>query len=147
MRIRAGCVLIEGNKLALIERYRAGRHYFSFPGGGVDEGESHEQAAVREMEEELGLQVKVIRKIADVIFNGRPQYYFLVEKIGGEFGTGTGEEYGNYDPAYGTYQPLWMPLDEILNHNVVPRPLAELVSRSVREGWPDGTVIISEDKK
>jgi 8-oxo-dGTP pyrophosphatase MutT (NUDIX family) len=147
MRIRAGCVLIEGNNIALIERHRAGRHYFSFPGGGVDEGESYEQAAVREMEEELGLQVKVIRKIADVLFNGKPQYYFLVERIGGEFGTGSGEEYGSYDPAYGTYQPVWMPLDEILAHNVVPRPLAELVSRSVAQGWPEGAVIISEDKK
>jgi len=40
MRTRAGIVLIQDGKVALIERHRAGLHYFVFPGGGVDEGES-----------------------------------------------------------------------------------------------------------
>jgi len=146
MRIRAGCILIEQNKLALIERLRGDRHYFTFPGGGVDEGESHEQAAVREMEEELGLHVKVIRKIADVRFDGNLQIYFLAEKIIGEFGTGTGEEYGEYDPVHGTFHPRWMELDEVLNNNVLPRELRELVVKSVHEGWPEETVIILENK-
>ncbi|MCC6569407.1 MAG: NUDIX domain-containing protein, partial [Anaerolineales bacterium] len=59
MRTRAGVVLIENNKIALIERHRAGLEYFVFPGGGVDEGESPEQAAVREAMEELGVEVVV----------------------------------------------------------------------------------------
>ena len=32
-----------------------------FPGGGVDAGESHPEAAVREMREELGAQVELVR--------------------------------------------------------------------------------------
>lgn len=146
MRIRAGGILIEDNKLALIERHRGTRHYFSFPGGGVDKGESFEQAAIREMEEELGLQVKVVRKIADVTFNGKMQYYFLVEKLGGEFGTGSGEEYGGYDPAYGTYEPLWLPIVDLPKHNVLPPQLAKLVFRSLTEGWPLEEIMILEDK-
>ncbi len=144
MRIRAGCILIEDNKLALIERHRGDRHYFSFPGGGVDKGESYEQAAAREMEEELGLRVKVLRKVADVHFQGNLQVYFLVEKIGGEFGTGTGEEFGEFNPVHGSYQPIWMELSEVLNNNVLPRELAELTVQSVKEGWPVGAVIIIE---
>lgn len=144
MRVRAGGILIEEDKLALIERRRADRHYFSFPGGGVDEGETYEQAVVREMYEELGLHVKVIRKIAEVRFNEKMQYYFLVEKTGGEFGSGTGEEYGTYNPAYGTYLPLWLPLAELRNYNVLPQQLADLVFRSLHENWPAETVIFSE---
>jgi 8-oxo-dGTP diphosphatase len=147
MRIRAGCILIEDNKLALIERQRGNRHYFSFPGGGVDKEETYEEAAVREMHEELGLHVKVIRRIADVTFNGRLQYYFLVETIGGEFGSGTGEEYGPFDPAYGTYKPLWISVEELLEHNVFPKKLAQLVFRSLKEDWPAEPVIILEEKK
>jgi 8-oxo-dGTP pyrophosphatase MutT (NUDIX family) len=144
MRIRAGCILIEDNRIALIERHRAGRHYFTFPGGGVDKGESHEAAAMREMQEELGLHVRVIRKVAEVLFNGNPQPYFLVKTEAGEFGTGTGKEFGEYDPTRGTYHPMWMPIAEILEKNVVPRDLAKLVQRSAEEGWPDEMIVIFE---
>ena len=144
MRTRAGIILLEENKLALIERHRQGRHYFAFPGGGVDEGETPEQAAIREAEEELGIQVKIVKLIAEVTFNLNAQYYFLVEWVGGEFGTGTGEEYGEYDPQHGTYLPLWMPLTDVPTQNVLPRELAELIVQFGREGWPPNTVMIHE---
>ena len=127
MRHRAGIVLIEDGKVVLIERHRAGLHYFTFPGGGVEDGETVEEAAIREMKEETGLSVEAIRKIAEIQFNGNPQSYFLAKRIGGEFGSGAGEEYGAYDPKHGTYHPLWMPVSEILTNNVLPREVAEIV--------------------
>jgi 8-oxo-dGTP pyrophosphatase MutT (NUDIX family) len=142
MRNRAGIILIEENKLALMERHRNGRHYFSFPGGGIDKGESPRETAAREAEEELGIQVEIKQKVAEVVFNGKTQHYFLAEKISGEFGTGTGEEYQNQDPVHGTFHPLFMPLADVLNNNVLPQPLAELVVRSAKEGWPAEPVII-----
>lgn len=147
MRNRSGIILIEDNKLALIERHRAGRHYFIFPGGGIDEGETPQQAAVREAEEELGILVEIKHKIAEVFFNENTQHYFLANKISGEFGTGTGEEYGEYNPAYGTYLPLMMPMVDVLNNNVLPRELAQLVVRFVDEGWPQIPAKIFEEKK
>ena len=142
MRNRAGIILIHEGKLALIERHRQGRHYFAYPGGGVDEGETDEQAAIREAEEELGIRVKIVKKAAEILRTGRRnQVYFLVDWVDGEFGNGTGEEYGEVDPFHGTYHPLWMPLEEILEKNVVPHGLAELTVRSHREGWQDSVVI------
>ena len=146
MRIRSGIILIEENNLALIERHRAGLHYFAFPGGGMDEGETPEQAAIREAEEELGIQVKIKQKVSDVYFNEKVQHYFLAERISGEFGTGTGEEYGEYNPIHGTYLPLWMPLTDVKDNNVLPRELADLVVRFAKEGWPTEPVIIIEKK-
>jgi 8-oxo-dGTP pyrophosphatase MutT (NUDIX family) len=146
MRQRSGIILIEENKLALIERHRAGKHYFAFPGGGVDEGESPQQAAIREAEEELGILVEIKQKIAEVVFNEKTQHYFLAKKISGEFGTGTGEEYSEYNPVHGTYQPVWMPLTDVLNNNVLPHELADLVVRSAKEGWSAKPVVIIEEK-
>lgn len=146
MHNRAGIILIHEGKLALMERHRQGRHYFAFPGGGVDEGETDEEAAVREAQEELGIRVEIVRKAAEVLRpDRRKQVYFLVKWTGGEFGTGTGEEYGDFDPVNGTYNPVWMPLEDVLVNNVVPRGLAELAVKSQSEGWGDETVVIREE--
>ena len=40
--------------------------YFETPGGGVDDGESPEQAVVRECEEELGYQVEIIQELGTI---------------------------------------------------------------------------------
>ena len=147
MRNRSGIILIEENKLALIERHRAGLHYFIFPGGGIDEGESPEQTAIREAQEELGILVEIKQKVAEVFFSENTQYYFLAEKLSGEFGTGTGEEYGEFNPIHGTYRPLLMPLADVLNNNVLPRELAELVVQFSKTGWPAQPVTIMEEKR
>ena len=145
MRKRAGIILIHEGKLALMERHRQGRHYFAFPGGGVEENETDKQAAVREALEELGIEVEIVQKAATVLREGRrDQVYFLVKWLGGEYGTGTGEEYGKVDEEHGTYNPVWIPLGELLEKNVVPRGLAELTVRSFTEGWGEGVVIYEE---
>jgi 8-oxo-dGTP diphosphatase len=151
MRTRAGIVLIEDGKVALIERHRAGLDYFVFPGGGVDEGETPEQAAVREAMEELGVEVAIKQKVAVIHFGQSTQIYFLVNRVGGEFGSGTGEEYTNSDPndpEEGIYIPIWMPMDELPEHEkVFPDELSKLVVRSKAEGWSNGPVVINEKSK
>ena len=152
MRIRAGIVLIQDNKVALIERHRAGLHYFVFPGGGVDEGESPEQAAVREAMEELGIQVAIRQKVATIHLGQKSrQVYFLAEQIGGAFGTGAGEEYSHADPASsdeGVYIPIWMPIDQLpLHENVYPSDVARLVVKSVEAGWVKPASTFFEEPK
>lgn len=142
LRIRAGIVLIQDNKVALIERHRAGLDYFVFPGGGVDEGEPPEQAAIREAMEELGVEVAIKQKVAEVkVASKSRQIYFLVEQTGGAFGTGVGEEYSDSDPhspEEGIYIPIWMPIEELTHHqNVYPADVAKLVIKSIRAGWAE----------
>jgi 8-oxo-dGTP diphosphatase len=144
MSYRAGIILLQDQKVALIERHRAGLHYYTFPGGHVDEGETPEQAAVREAEEELGLKVVIKLLVAEIWFHEQPQYYYLAETIGGVFGTGTGVEMHSPLPIRGTYTPTWMPLEELLTHNLLPRPLAEIVVNSQDAGWPATPPVIHE---
>ena len=152
MRTRAGIVLIEGDKVALIERHRAGLDYFVFPGGGVDDGESPEQAAIRETMEELGIKVTIRQKLIEIqLGQNSRQIYFLVEQTGGEFGTGIGEEYTDSDPNHpeeGIYIPIWMPIDELMLHqNIYPVDLAKLVVRSMKEGWAVDSAFSIEEPK
>jgi 8-oxo-dGTP pyrophosphatase MutT (NUDIX family) len=117
----------------------------------VDEGEKVEQAAVREAMEELGVIVEVQRLAAEIRFDQSTQFYYLVKRTGGEFGTGTGEEFTDSDPAdpeEGTYLPIWMPLAELPRHEkVFPSPLARLVLESMTNGFPNEPVLIVEKTK
>ena len=150
MRVRAGIVLIQNNKVALIERHRAGLDYFVFPGGGMDNGETPEQAAIRESMEELGIEVAIQKKIAEIQLGQKSrQIYFLVEQVGGVFGTGVGEEYTDSDPNdpdEGIYIPIWMPIEELPRHkNIYPARVADLVVRSQSQGWQASTSVFMED--
>jgi mutator protein MutT len=150
MRIRAGIILIENDKVALIERHRAGLDYYVFPGGGVDEGETPEQAAVREALEELGVEVRIKHEVAEIQMDLSRQFYYLVEQAGGEFGTGSGEEFTDSDPddpGEGVYIPIWMPIDELPRHEkVFPILLAKMVVESKLNGWPKEKVLIVENR-
>ncbi len=48
-------VIVRGNKVALVKSTTKG--FYQFPGGGIDPGETHEQALIRETTEEVGLTV------------------------------------------------------------------------------------------
>ena len=152
MRVRAGIVLIQDGRVALIERHRAGLDYFVFPGGGVDEGETSEQAAIREAMEELGIEVAIKQRIAEIQLGQKSrQVYFLVQQTGGEFGTGVGEEYTDSDPNdpdEGIYIPIWMPIEKLSEYqNIYPASLAKQVIRSVQEGWTENSTIAFEQLK
>jgi len=152
MRVRAGIVLIKDNKVALIERHRAGLDYFVFPGGGVDGGETPEQAALRETLEELGIEVVIKQRVAEIQLGQKSrQIYFLVEHVSGEFGTGTGEEFTDSDPNdpdEGIYVPIWMPIDELPRRaNIYPSELSRLVVKSVRDGWRKKPLVVTERQK
>jgi 8-oxo-dGTP diphosphatase len=152
VRIRAGIVLIQDNNVALIERHRAGLNYYVFPGGGVDDGESPEEAAIREAMEELGVEVAIKQKAAVIHLGEKSrQVYFLVEQTGGEFGTGIGEEYTDADPhspEEGIYIPVWMPIEELpLHQNIYPADVAKLVVSAVEAGWVEPAPTFFEEIK
>ena len=66
--------------------------YWALPGGRMDPGETVEQTIVREVKEETGLDVTVVRKIGEYVEKGvkddvEYEYYptcFLVKTVGGE---------------------------------------------------------------
>lgn len=124
LRNRAAVILFnENNEIALIKRIRDGYTYYVFPGGGIEKTETPETAAEREAFEELGLMVKVKECLMKVRFRGT-QHFFLADILGGEFGSGNGEEFSDKNKDRGLYLPLWMKLERLPSIDVRPKEVA-----------------------
>jgi 8-oxo-dGTP diphosphatase len=92
-RTATAIILFSPDKILLIKRSTPPFvGYWALPGGRVDPGETVEQTIVREVKEETGLDIKIVRKVgeyheqgvqADFAYNYYPAC-FLVEVVGGE---------------------------------------------------------------
>lgn len=71
IRNRGVAIIVQEGKIALIKRIRGGETYYVFPGGGIEEGETPEEATKREAYEELGVHIKVGNLIAKLEYKGR----------------------------------------------------------------------------
>jgi len=84
------CILFKDSQILLIKRRDI--PVWVLPGGGIDPGENPEAAACREMEEETGYRVKIVRKIAEYTPTNRlskPTHFYEVEVLSGAPKTGT----------------------------------------------------------
>jgi len=81
------------NKILLIKRNtKPFIDYWALPGGRMDPGEKIEQTVVREVKEETGIDVCIVRVVGDYVEKGvkddiEYEYYptcFVVKPVGGE---------------------------------------------------------------
>lgn len=128
MTTRAAAVIIQDNKILLIHRFmKELGEYWVFPGGGVEEGETTEQAMIREVQEELSLTPTEYKLLFDVFnpftmggnFPPRQEYYYLVSTFTGELELG-GDEAATMNEN-NQYYPTWVELAKIKEmENLVP---------------------------
>lgn len=81
--------LVRGDRVLLVRRGRApSRGLYAFPGGRVEPGETHEEAARRELFEETGLEAGALSPLALELIEGETVDYelqvFAGEYVGGE---------------------------------------------------------------
>lgn len=142
-RIRVAAILPMNNGYAFMHRKdvikrKDFQEYYTFPGGGLEQGETPEEGTIREIEEEFGIKVKVVKKLYEIKsekFNQK-EIFFLCEYVSGTFGTGIGPEFSN-DPKYidsGKYIPEIIEKDKIKDILLLPQNVKEMFLKDVELG-------------
>ena len=110
---RVCAIIIKDNKILLMRRIKDGQEYFVFPGGGIKENESEEDAIIREVKEELSLDAKIDKLLFQIENRGQEELYFLIKEFSGipEL-SGPEKERMNENNQY---YPEWMDLDKASN--------------------------------
>ncbi|OOE57434.1 DNA mismatch repair protein MutT [Salinivibrio sp. ML323] len=138
-RNAARAIALDGDEILLM--YTARYDDYSLPGGGMDEGETPEQAMIRELEEETGAQqIRDIRPFgcceeyrpwyrdgADVMHMLSYCFYCRVDR---DLGTPTFEHY----EINNGMRPVWVSIDHAIAHNKAVMANSEKAGQSlVRE--------------
>jgi 8-oxo-dGTP diphosphatase len=115
----AAAVIVRSSRVLLVRRaIEEGDLRWQFPAGKLEAGESPEQAAVRETEEETGLTVEAVKVLGDRVHpsTGRLMHYVACAPISGEAHVADAEELA---------EVAWVAHGEITDY--VPYPLAPMV--------------------
>jgi len=82
LRKLAQCVIIEEGELLLVkQKTKRGAVVWNFPGGGVEEGETFEEAAIREVFVETGFVIEIVSLLRET----EHKKTFIGHIIGGSF--------------------------------------------------------------
>lgn len=141
-RPSARAIIINDGSLLMIERNRPGLHYFSTPGGGIEDGETTLEAVQREIIEETSLNVRVEREIYRWVEGTHTHHFFLATYISGEPKLSDDAEENNNDPD-NTHDPLWINLESIKD---TPfgywEPIKAQLMHDIQHGFPESVKLI-----
>ena len=79
MRNRGVAVVTRNGAILLEKTYYEGRYFYALPGGGIEEGETPQETALRELKEECGLDGKIVKPL-NVVYkrDGSIEYAFEI---------------------------------------------------------------------
>lgn len=140
--IRSAGIILKDNRLLVMHRIKNGAKYWVFPGGGVEEGESSEEAVARELLEETNLQVKVLRllyrhRLTNKQGGKQRQDFYLCEVVRGELGLQAdsveAERMGNSHQD--TYEPTWTTIDQAKDLLLYPLEIRDWLIEDLKNGF------------
>ena len=111
---RAQCLVVRDNKILMVKHKQGNDEWYCSPGGGIEAGETPEQAAIRELQEECNVSGTIIKKTSVYVdpFDDCNFFYTFHVDIGNQVPSlGHDPEFG-IETQYLT-EVRWMALNEI----------------------------------
>ncbi|MED1865309.1 NUDIX hydrolase [Fictibacillus nanhaiensis] len=113
-----GVVIVDGKVLLVKQKVKRGDIVWNYPGGGVEYGETFEQACVREVMEETGYTVRMIKPL----IQSTEKQTFLCELISGTLSIEDDED---------ILDVRWVDLQDETYFDDVSRPVVEMVLKNM----------------
>jgi ADP-ribose pyrophosphatase YjhB (NUDIX family) len=146
MRRASRAIIIKDGQLLVTKRNKFGSEYYILIGGGVDIGETIEQALTRELKEESGVVVNHPRLvfIEDSGAMYGLQHIFLCDYVSGTPALHPDSMEAKISAGgINTYEPLWLPLEDLATVPFRSDRLRRAILDGVKFGFPDKTVDIT----
>lgn len=131
-------ILNENSEIVTIKRTKYNnkiiKEYYTLPGGHLEKNESFEEATIREVKEELGINVSILSEFYSFynIDLEQDEKFYICKYNSGKIGTGTGEEWNNNDYVkYGKYEIVYLKIKELEKYNLLPKEVKDLIIKNI----------------
>lgn len=135
---RGSAIIPYHHGIILIQRRKGDKdhkeEYYTIPGGGQEEGETIQEATIREVREELGIEIILTDTCYKIVSQGRKQYFFVAKYKSGKIGTGIGKEMTNTDyEKYGAYLPRIVPKEKLKDIRLLPTEIKDIIVTNINK--------------
>ena len=145
-RIRAAGIVLCDDALLVMFRRRDGREYYTFPGGGVEEGELPADAVVREIREETMVEVEVGELLYELHREEAPMprefFYRCIYKSGTPTLGSDSIERAIFDEEKNYFVPKWIKFSDADITLLLPTEVTEQLFRDLKSGFSGTTVVL-----
>lgn len=121
--IARALILKEDNILMVKQYVQRGDIVWTFPGGGIEAGETPEEACIREVKEETGYVIA----ITDLLYQKEDNYTFIAEITGGELYLD-----GSLKENADLVDIAWVSVDDSEKFDHITRPLLKRILKKFR---------------
>lgn len=120
MEKTARAIIIEKEGLLVFFRrkIREGKEitYYALPGGHVEGNDTYEETVIRELKEEMNLDIEIVSYLGKLLVDNREEHYYHAKIVGGKLQFGGEELERNNGSNY--YEIRWLPINELDNSEI-----------------------------
>ncbi len=132
---RVAAITFYKNKVLLMYRINNGKKYYTFPGGGIEKGETNNKALIREIGEETSIKVKPKKLLYEVDWDkGSKQYFYLCSYVKGTPKLGDFNEKEAMRDGTQYYEPKWYIIFRMKRMLLYPLEVRDLLISNLKSG-------------